>query len=71
MTNEQIDIINELLDDNSEALTAFGDEFYDQGLRVGFKKGVVRILIVGSVVVGCAAITYKVRKMLKAKREAK
>lgn len=60
MTNEQIDELNELLVDHSEALTAF----YDEGIRYGLKSGAV-LVIAGAALaalISCGVEVIKSRK---------
>lgn len=63
MTNKQIDELNELLVDHSEALTAF----YNEGLRYGLKSGAgftIAGVVLGFVVTG-------VIDMVKTKKQNK
>lgn len=62
MTNEQIDELNELLVDHSEALTAF----YDEGIRYGLKHGAA-LVIAGATLAALVSCGIEVIKSKKKK----
>ena len=61
MTNEQIDTINKLLLDHSEALTAFYDEGIRFGMGKGFVIGLVVTIVSGASVYGLNKIKTKLK----------
>lgn len=63
MTNEQIDELNELLVDHSEALTAF----YAKGIHCGIKCGVALVIdgAILAALVSCGIEVIKTRRKAK------